>query len=253
MSNGITLAHVESLIREAVKHSGPGQPGDPGETELAIKRALEAAGEALQAAGKAKEAYQTTRLVYQSPVADFEELSMQYPSPEIGWTVQTYKDGKRYRFDGQTWVEIDVFGQNLQVVNSDMDGLMSTAEHLKLNEIPLEVKDRVIVFCKESRVYPEVLGILAPFPFDGEILHVKGYCGVSGDTATEIRIERSKDLIHWQDVMGSPLKFEAFQHQDDGEATFEVRKVEAGDIFRINIIEAGSNIQHLTIQLTIRT
>lgn len=253
MSNGITLAHVESLIREAVKHSSPGQPGDTGETELAIKRALEAAGEALQAAGKAKEAYQTTRLVFQSPVADFEELSMQYPSPEIGWTVQTYKDGKRYRYDGKTWVEIDIFGQNLQVVNPDVDGLMSVAEHLKLNEIPLEVQDRVIVFCKESQVYPEVLGILAPFPFDGAILHVKGYCGVPGDTATEIRIERSKDLIHWQDVMGSSLKFEGFQHQDDGKATFEIKKVEAGDIFRINIIEAASNIQHLTIQLTIRT
>ncbi|MGN7411884.1 hypothetical protein [Paenibacillus sp. SAF-068] len=253
MSNGITLAHVESLIREAVKHSGPGQPGETGETELAIKRALEAASEALHAAGKAKEAYQTTRLVYQSPVADSEELSTLYPSPEIGWTVQTYKDGKRYRYDGKTWVEIDVFGQNLQVVNSNMDGLMSTAEHLKLNEIPLEVQDRVLVFCKESRVYPEVLGILAPFPFDGEILHVKGYCGVSGDIATEIRIERSKDLVHWQDVMGSSLKFEALQHQDDGEATFEMKKVEAGDIFRINIIEAASNIQHLTIQLTIRT
>ncbi|WFR62124.1 hypothetical protein P9222_28340 [Paenibacillus amylolyticus] len=208
---------------------------------------------ALQAAGKAKEAYQTTRLVYQSPVANFEELNMQYPSPETGWTVQTYKDGKRYRYDGKTWVEIDVFGQNLQVVNSDVDGLMSTAEHLKLIEIPLEVKDRVLVFCKESRVYPEVLGILAPFPFDGQILHVKGYCGVPGDAATEIRIERSKDLMDWQDVMGTSLKFEALQHQDDGEATFDMNKVEAGDIFRINIIEAASNIQHLTIQLTIRT
>lgn len=253
MSNGITLAHVESVIREAMKHSGPGQPGDTGETELAIKRALEAAGEALQAAEKAKEAYQTTQLLYQSPVADLEELSMYYPSPEIGWTVQTYKDGKRYRFDGKTWVEIDVFGQNLQVVNPHVDGLMSIAEHMKLNEIPLEVQDRVIVFCKESHVYPEVLGVVAPFPFDGEIINVKGYCGVPGDTATEIRIERSRDLIHWQDVMQSSLEFEALQHQDNGNAAFETKKVEVGDIFRINIIEAGSNIQHLTIQLTIRT
>lgn len=54
MSNGITLAHVESLIREAVKHSGPGRPGDPGETELAIKRALEALAKPYEVRRKSK-------------------------------------------------------------------------------------------------------------------------------------------------------------------------------------------------------
>ncbi|PIH59777.1 hypothetical protein [Paenibacillus sp. LK1] len=254
MANGITVAYVEAVIREALDHTGTGQPGGGnGATELAIKRALQAADDALKAAEKAKEAYQTTQLVYKKPVSDWQELHTLYPSPDMGWTVQTYKNGKRYRYDGNTWVEIDVFGQNLQPVNSDQDGLMSAAEHVKLSDIPLEVQDRVIVFCIDSHVFPEIVGTLAPFPFNGEILSVKGYSGVAGDTETEIRIERSSNLVHWDDVMESPLLFEANQQRDNGNATFRVKKVEAGDVFRVNIPKAGINIQHLTIQLTVRT
>nr|WP_154958216.1 hypothetical protein [Paenibacillus xylanexedens] len=252
MSNGLTLAQVEAIIREAVQ-TGAGQPIDNEQVEEAIRQAVEATRKAMEAAQHAEEAYQTTQLVFKSPVADMGILAEAYPSPEIGWTVQTYKDGRRYRFNGETWEEIDIFGQNLQVVNASTDGLMSKAEHLKLNEIPLEVQDRILVFCKESRVYPEIIGVLAPFPFQGEILSIKGYCAVPGESQTVIRIERSKDLVQWLDITETSLIFEAQQHRDNGEATFHEKKVEPGDIFRVHIVEAGGNLQHLTIQLTIRT
>lgn len=121
-----------------------------------------------------------------------------------------------------------MFGQNLQVVNPYKDGLMSIAEHLKLNEIPLEVQDRVIVFCKESYVFQEVIGVVAPFPFHGEILDVKGFCGVYGETETEIRIEKSRDLIHWVDIMDSPLEFNALAHVDNKKAKFSSKKFRQG-------------------------
>lgn len=252
MSNGLTLAQVEALIRGALK-VGEGQPGDHVEVEKAIGQAIEATKKALEAAEYAEEVYHTTQLVFKNPVPDLIELNESYPTPEVGWTVQTYKDGKRFRFNGEIWDEIDIFGENLQVVNSSMNGLMSSAEHIKLNEIPLEVKDRVLVFCKESYVYPEIIGVLAPFPFQGEILSVKGYCSVPGESLTEIRIERSRDLVEWQDIMKVPMKFEALQHQDNGEATFFKKKVEPGDVFRIHIVKADLKMRHLTIQLTIRT
>ncbi|CAJ0570728.1 unnamed protein product, partial [Mesorhabditis spiculigera] len=127
----LAMERVEGAIQQSIDQTG--------QAKRATDHANDAADEALEAANRAKDAYKTTRLVYKSPVADLRELWNTYPFPEIGWTVQTYKDGKRRRYDGNNWIEIDVFGQNLQVVNSYQDGLMSVAEHLKLNEIPLEV------------------------------------------------------------------------------------------------------------------
>lgn len=241
----LAMERVEGAIQQSIDQTG--------QAKRATDHANDAADEALEAANRAKDAYKTTRLVYKSPVADLRELWNTYPFPEIGWTVQTYKDGKRRRYDGNNWIEIDVFGQNLQVVNSYQDGLMSVAEHLKLNEIPLEVQDRVIVFCKDSYLFNEVIGIVAPFPFHGEIVDVKGYCGVSGETETEIKIERSRDLIHWVDIMEHHLEFNVQEHFDNKKAKFASKQVSAGDVFRIQVIKAGLNIQHLTIQLTVRT
>lgn len=241
----LAMERVEEVIQQSIDQTG--------QARHATDHANQAADEALEAANRAKDAYKTTRLVYKGPVSDLRELRDTYPFPETGWTVQTYKDGKRYRYDGNNWIEIDIFGQNLQVVNPYRDGLMSVAEHLKLNEIPLEVQDRVIVFCKESYVFQEVIGVVAPFPFHGEILDVKGFCGVYGETETEIRIEKSRDLIHWVDIMESPLEFNALAHVDNKKAKFSNKQVSAGDLFRIQIIKAGLDIQHLTIQLTIRT
>ncbi|UWS61864.1 hypothetical protein N2384_00435 [Bacillus paralicheniformis] len=71
------------------------------------------------------------------PSATFNNI----PYPHIGWTVQTYKDGNRYRFDGKEWVLIDIFGRSIQPVSEHADGLMTVAEHVKLKSIPLEVKE----------------------------------------------------------------------------------------------------------------
>lgn len=241
----IAMERVEEVVLQSVQQTSL--------SRQATDEANDAADQALEAAGRAMNAYKTTRLVYKSPVADFRELRDTYPFPEVGWTVQTYKDGMRYRYDGNNWIEIDVFGQNLQVVNPYRDGLMSVAEHLKLHEIPLEVQDRVVVFCKESYVFQEIIGVVAPFPFQGEILDVRAFCGVSGETETEIVIEKSRDLIHWVDIMETPIHFNALSHTDDKKASFTTKQVAAGDLFRVRIHKAGLDLQHLTIQLTIRT
>lgn len=243
--NQIALGKIEDAIRQSQEQTEL--------SKLATDKANLAAEDATQSAIKAKEAYNTTRLVYKEPVQDLAELRLKYPLPEIGWTAQTYKDGKRYRFDGKNWIEIDVFGSNLQPVNEFKDGLMSVAEHLKLKDMPLELQDRVIVLCKDSYVFQEPIGILAPFPFNGELVDVKGFCGVAGETETEIEIERTRNFNTWLNVMSSNLKFNPQSHYDNRTAVIQTKQVQAGDIFRINIKKSGLNLQNLTVHLTIRT
>ncbi|PZT57517.1 hypothetical protein [Paenibacillus silvae] len=243
--NQIVLGRIEEVIKQSQIQTDL--------SKVATDKANQAADDATIAASRAKDAYDTTRLVFKEPVADMVELRLKYSQPEIGWTAQTYKDGKRYRYDGNNWIEIDIFGSNLQVVNEFKDGLMSVAEHLKLKDMPLELQDRVIVLCKDSYVFQETIGILAPFPFNGELVDVKGFCGVTGETETEIEIERTRNFNTWLNVMSSNLKFNPQSHYDNRTAVIQTKQVQAGDIFRINIKKAGLNLQNLTVHLTIRT
>lgn len=243
--NQIALGRIENAIKQSQAQTDL--------SKAATDRANQAADEAVIATNKANDAYKTTRLVYKEPVQDLVELRSKYPLPEIGWTVQTYKDGKRYRYDGNQWIEIDVFGSNLQPVNEFKDGLMSVAEHLKLKDMPLELQDRVIVLCKDSFVFQEPIGILAPFPFSGELIDVRGYCGQAGETETEIEVERTRNFNTWLNIMSTNLKFNPHSNLDNRTAVIQTKQVLAGDIFRINVKKAGLNLQNLTVHLTIRT
>ncbi|WP_063563067.1 hypothetical protein [Paenibacillus sp. O199] len=243
--NQIALSRIEEAIKQSQAQTDL--------SKIATDKANQAAEDATQSAIKAKDAYNTTRLVFKEPVADMNELRATYPLPQIGWTTQTYKDGKRYRYDGNHWIEIDVFGSNLQPVNEFKDGLMSVAEHLKLKDMPLELQDRVIVLCKDSYVFQEPTGILAPFPFTGEIVSVEAICASSGETESEISIERTRDFKTWLNVLDKNIKFNPHEMKDNKQTTIKNKQVLAGDIFRANVIKAGLNIQSLTISVTIRT
>ncbi|WP_339194076.1 hypothetical protein MKY95_19710 [Paenibacillus sp. FSL P4-0176] len=243
--NQIALGKIEDAIRQSQAQTEL--------SKLATDKANLAAEDATQSANKAKDAYNTTRLVYKEPVQDLAELRLKYPLPEIGWTAQTYKDGKRYRFDGKNWIEIDVFGSNLQVVNEFKDGLMSVAEHLKLKDMPLELQDRIIVLCKGSYIFQEPIDILAPFPFSGEIVKVEAICAASGQTETEVTVERTRDFNTWLNVLDRNIKFNPNDRKDDKQVVIKHKQVTAGDIFRANVIKAGLNMQSLTIQITVRT
>ncbi|MNW28314.1 hypothetical protein D3C74_51370 [compost metagenome] len=241
----LAIERLEQVIRESEEATDT--------AKQAADNANIAADEANLAASRAKDAYKSTRLVFKEPVEDLLKLVDSYPFPEVGWTVQTYGDGKRYRYDGNRWIEIDIFGSNLQPVNALKDGLMSVAEHLKLKDIPLEVQDRVIVFTKESHVFEEIIKIPHPFPFSGEIIDVKAFCGVAGETDSEIDIEKSRDLQNWTSILKNKIHFKPKQHMDDQSKTIATRQVQAGDAFRMSIIKAGFDFQDLTIHIIIRT
>ncbi|MBN3522252.1 hypothetical protein [Paenibacillus apiarius] len=219
---------------------------------LASDNANQAADDAKLATEKALHAYNTTTLVFKPPVADMKELLDTYPYPQVGWTVQTYKDGMRYRFDGKSWIPIDMFGQNIQAVSEHADGLMSIAEHVKLKSIPLDVKDRVIVFCLPSYLFQGVQSVIAKFPFQGEIVSVEAICGVPGDSDTEIQIEKTADLVHWSSILSHNLHFKPHQFVDDRTSAVSSSSVNAGDMFRLNVVKQGGNIQNVTVEMVVR-
>ncbi|MCM3256978.1 hypothetical protein M3664_04185 [Paenibacillus lautus] len=222
------------------------------ESKKSTDNANRAAEEADRARDKALDAYETTRLVFKPPVADMKELYATYPYPSVGWTVQTYKDGVRYRFDGSDWIPIDIFGENLQPVNEFRDGLMTVAEHLKLKSFPVDLKDRIIVFCLPSYIFQGVQEIIVPFDFDGEIVSIKAICKIHGDTETEIGIEKSRNIIDWTSILHSNLYFRALSNFDDKTVSVASPKVDKGDMFRINVIKSGVNIQGITIEIKIK-
>jgi hypothetical protein len=237
------IARLESTILHSVEITE--------KTILATDNANRATESAENAAKLAQSAYDTTRLVFKEPVATMQEIPTKYPTPLVGWTVQTYKDGKRYRFDGSRWIEIDIFGSNLQIVNEFKDGVMSVAEHLKLKSFPIEIKERVIAFSLPDAVQGAIDNFI-PFPFKGEISELSGYCATSGEMVTTLSLERSRDLKNWTEVTDRRLQFEPNHNFDDKKVTFKSLYVEKGDIFRINLNQQGLGMSNLTISLRIK-
>jgi hypothetical protein len=48
------------------------------------------------------------KLVYKQSVATYANIATTYPTPEIGWRVVTKDTGIAYRYDGTTWLEMDM-------------------------------------------------------------------------------------------------------------------------------------------------
>jgi hypothetical protein len=60
-----------------------------------------------------------TLIVYKSAVSTFSDLTNNYSSPEVGWTVQTTSTKKRYRFNGSTWVDLGTYLDTGDIVISN--------------------------------------------------------------------------------------------------------------------------------------
>lgn len=223
------------------------------ESQKSTDNANRAADEADRARDLALDAYKTTKLAFKTAVADMKELYATYPHPEVGWTVQTYKDGKRYRYDGNDWVLIDIFGENIQPVSEYKDGLMSVAEHLKLKSFPSTLNERVIVIYLDGVLEFGVQQQIIPFLYDGELVSVNAVCKVSGDTETFINIEKSRNFMDWTGILDKKLHFKALEYADDKTATFKTKTVNKGDMFRVNVEDLGINVQSMSVYLVIRT
>lgn len=226
---------------------------------IATDNANESKDNADIATDKALNAYETTRLVFLPYVEKFSDISKTYLNPQVGWTVQVYETGIRYRYDGIAWIPIDLFGGNIQIATETIDGLMSKDTYKKLLKVESDLgvldevpRERIIVFCFPY-LRDGVNSTVARFPFKGEIISVKGICSkYSSETMTEIDIEKSTDMINWMSILDeSYLTFEKEEYFDNGEHRMLARQVAVDEMFRINVRTLSSTIEGVTIEIKI--
>lgn len=223
------------------------------EAQSATTEALNAKESASKATEKALDAYETTRLVFLPYVNNEAEISTLYPNPNIGWTVQVYETGIRYRWDGNNWIPIDLFGGGIPTANEDFDGLLSKEDYSKLRKIDEETySKRVLVFILPS-IEMGVQPIIARFPFKGKIVGVKALCGTKGVGDTLLSVETSLDMTNWQRISDYNITILDDQHFDDGTGDYSEIEVMENTLFRLNVLSMGANIQNITLEVMIET
>ncbi|EJW16788.1 hypothetical protein PAV_5c03710 [Paenibacillus alvei DSM 29] len=201
----------------------------------------------------ANDAYETTRLVFLPYVKTYQQIFSNYPHPKIGWTVQVYDSGIRYRWDGKSWVPIDLLGGNIPLANKGVNGLMSKEDWAKLHSYDDRLKERVITFVIPQFPDIGVQHIHARFPFKGEIVNVRGMIGsIDSKVSTEITLQKSRDMLNWSDVLSRNIVFRKGEHFDDGLRKVDVANVAKDDIFRLEILQLGGDVQDITIEVIVK-
>lgn len=222
-------------------------------SETATTEAKEATEKADVAADSAFDAAETTRLVFMPFVNSYSQLLNSYPNPKVGWTVQVYDSGIRYRFDGKSWVPIDLFGGNMPMANENINGFMSKEDFKKLKSFDDRLKERVITFIVPQ--YPDigVQHINARFPWKGEITNIRAMVGWTDALMdTEIAVQKSKDMVNWTEVMSRNLVIRKNEHFDDGLKVINTFSVAKDDIFRLELLQVGGDIQDITLEIAIK-
>jgi len=76
-------------------------------------------------------------MTFKTPVPTYSDNATTYPTPELGWTVQTENDGKFYRWDGESWKYIQYLNTTqISQLSSDISSLAGvgrTTETIKNN------------------------------------------------------------------------------------------------------------------------
>lgn len=99
------------------------------------------------------------------------------------------------------------------------------------------------------------------FPLDGQVTEVYASCITPGTTDTIIQVEKCShaDFIStpvWTSILGQDVVFEAGNNSSDTSSlphTVTVPKVDKNDHFRLNVLQVGSGIEGVTLEVVIRT
>jgi len=196
-------------------------------------------------------AYKTTQIVYRPYVDTYDDIAIEYPYPNIGWAVQVYNTGIRYRWDGIDWIPIDILGGGMSNANEFIDGLMSNEDYIKLNDINKDVDTRVIVFVIPGEVLAGIQSPHIAFPFDGIIEKIDASLSKKGTSETVVRVEKSNDYSIWNTITENHVQINSQEHFDNGLHTIIDDEVIAGDIFRLYIPLSG-DVSNLTLNIKIK-
>ncbi|MGE8033860.1 hypothetical protein [Lysinibacillus sp. NPDC093692] len=221
-------------------------------TKDATDIVLETNDKALQHIELIKDAYETTVLIYQPFVQTQADIAKKYPNPHVGWTVQVYDTGIRYRWNGKDWIPIDSLGGNIPNATDKYDGLMSKEHYIKMEDISVETDYRTIVFICPQEVLQGVQDPHVVFPHNGEILDIEAFVSKKGTVATEIDVELSKDFVNWSTIINSPVTIKAGNYKDSRLHKLTKAKVNKNDVFRLNVVTFDNDTYNLTVNIKIK-
>lgn len=221
-------------------------------TKEATDIVLETNDKALQHIELIKDAYETTVLIYQPYVQTKNEIEQKYPNPLVGWTVQVYDTGVRYRWNGKDWIPIDALGGNVPIATDKYDGLMSKEHFVKMEDISDETDYRTIVFICPQDVLQGIQDPHVVFPHDGEILDIKAFVSKKGTVDTTIDVELSKDFSTWTSIIDKPVNIVAGSHKDNGLHKITKTIVKENDVFRLNVPAFNTDTYNLTVNIKIK-
>lgn len=221
-------------------------------TKEATDIVLETNDKALQYIELIKDAYETTVLIYQPYVKTYSDIAHKYPNPQVGWTVQVYDTGIRYRYNGKEWIPIDALGGNIPTATELYDGLMSKENYVKLKEISDDTDTRTIVFIIPQDILQGVQDPHVVFPYSGNISGVKAYVSKTGTEPTNIEVQKSSDFVNWRTITDNPILIPPNRFKDNGYHTLTETVVSEGDVFRLRAVDYGIDAHNLTININIK-
>lgn len=222
-------------------------------TREATDEARKATDDAKKATELVNDAYYTTVLIYQPYVNTYMDILTQYPNPHVGWTVQVYDTGIRYRFNGDEWIPIDALGGNVPLATHEIDGLMSKEHFIKMEDISDETDFKTIIFVCPQDILEGVQDPHIVFPYTkAEILEVKAYVSKKGTFDTPIDVEISKDFENWSTILDSPLNINPNEHEDNGLHTLARTQLVLGDVLRLKVLSFDCDALNLTVNIKLK-
>lgn len=221
-----------------------------GNAEIAAERAELASERAETVANDLEKAYLTTQFIWKAYVPTYDDINVNYPSPQIGWTTQTEDTGIRYRWDGKEWVPIDILsGGDIPLASEVIDGRMSKEDFTKLKKISPQVNQKTIVFVLPQEVLEGVQDPHVVFPYKGEIYDLQVTVSKKGFDTSLIQIEKSTDFETWVSITNTEIELEENKYIAEQEQ-LSIIEVSENDIFRVNVIES-KGIENMSININI--
>lgn len=218
----------------------------------ATNNALIATEDAKKATKLVDDAYHTTVLIYQPYVQTQADIAKKYPNPQIGWTVQVYDSGVRYRWNGMDWVPIDALGGNIPNATESYDGLMSKEHFIKVEDISEQTDCRTIVFICPQEILQGIQDPHIVFPHNGEIIDIKAFVSKAGTMDTLVDVELSKDFINWASITDTPLLIDSGSHKDNDLHKLITTKISENDVIRLNVPSLNTDTYNLTVNIKIK-
>lgn len=223
-----------------------------------IEEANEAIAEAKEATKNANDAHDSTIMVYKGTVGTFDEIATSYPNPELGWVVMIESTGERYRYDTETdtWVFIDNYTPSIPLASDTVDGLLAKEDYSKLQR-QADTNTRTMVFMLPYIDFVGPQDMLVQFPHSGRITNVTSFCNRPNIAhRVEISIEKvsEADFVngYWASISIDDILFPVGSVIGE-DPTLGNDEVVAGDMFRLNVTNTGSDylIKGITVQIEV--